>query len=239
MKWVPALVTFLIGFFMSSCCHVGNQVPSLVNGAYSGYDYRGSVVKLQAIVANINKPVMFATGFAISEEKIITAAHFCISVLEGQIFGPLKQNIGIVTLDNNDKLVELGIDAVIDNADKEMDLCVIKAKHGLVPLKLVDNYESLRVYQDVSIVGAPLGIFPTQTNGHIITLKSTGWETESLNDRLIVSAPVTFGNSGGPIFAKNGEVVGVVMAMHKIYSHIVLAVTADTIKEYLKREYGK
>lgn len=239
MKWKSFLAGAVVAMFtVGCCCEIRNiQPPAAIATPAPKSDYRRSVVKLQVLERG-GGTALAATGFAISKEQIMTAGHFCINAIEGQALGILRKKVQVVVLNDNDELV-VAKRATIETLDEAMDICVINApKHGLVPLEFVKDYDSLRVYQKVFITGAPLGIFPVETEGHIVTLRTEGWPVMVLNNRLIVSAPTTYGNSGGPIVTEDGKVVGIVMAKSN-YDHVIIGVHVETIREYLKQEYGE
>ena len=73
-----------------------------------------------------------------------------------------------------------------------------------------------RVGQRIFVIGAPYGLSPTLTVGHISArhLPGTSRGPFSLGEFFQADAAIHRGNSGGPMFNMNGEVIGVV-------SHIV------------------
>jgi len=94
------------------------------------------------------------------------------------------------------------------------------AELGSVPLAFGDG---------VVVVGHPLSLSYTVTNGIVsnpmrIVPKITGVFMQ-------FSAPVTFGNSGGPIFNERGRVVGIVLMGFK---HIALSPTLGFMKAFVK-----
>lgn len=239
MRWKPFLFGAVLATMTVGCCYEIKNIhpPAVVSPVERKADYRRSVVKLQ-VLQRSGKATMVATGFAIDKERIMTAGHFCVNVIEGQVLGLLRKKVQVIILNNNDELA-IASRATIDTVNEQMDICVIKVpKHGLVPLEFIEDYESLRVYQKVFITGAPLGVFPVETEGHIIRLRSAGWPVVDLNDRIVVSAPATYGNSGGPIVTEDGKVVGIMMAKSS-YDHVIIGVHMETIREYLKQEYGE
>lgn len=230
------LAGLTLGLFIGACCTGHYQGPEVsfrqpVNEAWR------SAVKLQ--VRNIaNSEAAIASGFPIDKERIMTAGHFCVNVIRGQIIGLLKDDVEIAFVNNNGE-VSLLTGGEIETVDEKKDICVVKRpKHGIVPLKLA-KYSEVKIHDKVEVVGSPMGMFPVSTEGRIAVLKSEGWPMVDMNDRIIISASAAGGNSGGPIILENGEVVGIVMAVLVGYPHIVLGVHVDTILDYLEQEYGK
>jgi serine protease Do len=126
----------------------------------------------------------------------------------------------------------------IEAIDERKDLCIVsRPNHGVPPPKLARNYE-IRTNDRIFIVGGPLGIFPVTSEGRVIRPKTKGFPVVNLNGRLLINAAGTHGNSGGPVFNENGEVIGVVMAKTSPYDHVLFCVTIEDIEEFL-RENGE
>jgi serine protease Do len=108
---------------------------------------------------------------------------------------------------------------------------------GVVPATLGDSDE-VRVGQRIMVVGAPLGISHTLTVGHVSARRGGKGLMSSMTatELFQTDAAINQGNSGGPMFNMQGEVVGIV-------SHIVsktgghqglgFAVTSNVARELL------
>jgi len=109
----------------------------------------------------------------------------------------------------------LKVDAHIVTSDPNMDVALIKVDHIPADVHVAPWGDSseMRVGQEVFVVGAPLGVDHTLTVGHLsgrrITqpMHANGDEAWEL---LQTDASINQGNSGGPLFNMNGEVIGVV-----------------------------
>ncbi|MEG2054614.1 MAG: trypsin-like peptidase domain-containing protein, partial [Oscillospiraceae bacterium] len=113
-----------------------------------------------------------------------------------------------VRLSNGDEY-----DAEFIGTDEQTDLAVIKIDaKGLTPAQLGDS-SSLAVGQDIIAVGNPLGeLGGTVTNG-IISALDRDVTVEGQTMRLLqTNAAISPGNSGGGLFAANGELIGIVNA---------------------------
>jgi serine protease Do len=108
--------------------------------------------------------------------------------------------------------------AAIVAADSAADVALLKLEYvprGVTPAKLGDS-DAVEVGDQVFVVGAPLGISHTLTAGHISARRAPRATFGALasSELLQTDAAINQGNSGGPLFNLDGEVVGIV-------SHIV------------------
>jgi len=100
------------------------------------------------------------------------------------------------------------VPATVVGTDKKTDLALLKAKTG-------DNYPFVpwgdhtpRVGDWVIAVGNPFGLGGTVTAG-IVSARGRDIGSGPYDDFLQIDAPVNRGNSGGPTFNTEGQVVGV------------------------------
>jgi S1-C subfamily serine protease len=89
--------------------------------------------------------------------------------------------------------------------------------------KLAENTHD--VTQIVSQLAAQHFIRPTTTQGHI---------GDVLKDKIVYDAATTVGGSGGPLFNRNGKVIGVNSAILKDFGGSNLAVPVRYADELLK-----
>jgi serine protease Do len=93
------------------------------------------------------------------------------------------------------------------------DLAVLQTEfvpEGIVPARLADS-DTVAVGDDVFVVGAPYGIGHSLSAGHIGGRRSFGAMVGGVNLELFqTDASINAGNSGGPMFNMDGQVVGIV-----------------------------
>jgi serine protease Do len=98
--------------------------------------------------------------------------------------------------------------AQVIGTDKAGDVAVLKiAGSGLPTVKIGDPAKS-RVGDWVVAIGSPYGLDNTVTSG-IISAKSRTLSDDSPTPFIQTDVPVNPGNSGGPLFNLNGEVIGI------------------------------
>ena len=132
--------------------------------------------------------------------------------------GFIIEENGIVITNNHvvanaeDILVRVGekeYDAKIIGADPYMDIAVIKMKTNdkFKPVTFGDSSKA-RVGDWVVAIGNPFGLGGTVTSG-IISARNRQIGLTRYEDFIQTDASINQGNSGGPLFNLNGEVIGI------------------------------
>jgi serine protease Do len=127
------------------------------------------------------------------------------------------------------------VPATIVGTDKKTDLALLKIKEG-GPYKYVDFAKTTpRVGDWVIAVGNPFGLGGTVTAG-IVSARGRDIGAGPYDDFLQIDAPVNRGNSGGPTFNLQGQVVGVNTAIFSPSGGSVgigFAIPADTAQSVI------
>jgi serine protease Do len=122
--------------------------------------------------------------------------------------------------------------AKVVGTDKKSDLALIKViGKGRFPYVTFAD-KSPRIGDWVMVVGNPFGLSETVTAG-IVSAKGRNIEADPYDDFIQIDAPVNQGNSGGPAFNLNGEVIGVTTAIYSVSGGSVgigFAIPAETAK---------
>jgi serine protease Do len=126
--------------------------------------------------------------------------------------------------------------AKVIGTDPRTDLALIKVDGGDFPfVKLADN--SPRVGDWVLAVGNPFGLGGTVTAG-IVSASGRDIGVSSYDDFIQIDAPVNKGNSGGPTFDVDGNVIGVNTAIFSPSGGsvgIAFAIPSDTVKSVVEQ----
>src|SRR5271169_1861521 len=121
--------------------------------------------------------------------------------------------------------------AKVIGTDSRTDLALIKVDGGNFPfVKLSDN--APRIGDWVLAVGNPFGLGGTVTAG-IVSARGRDIGAGPYDDFIQIDAPVNKGNSGGPTFDVDGNVIGVNTAIFSPSGGsvgIAFAIPADTVK---------
>lgn len=133
------------------------------------------------------------SGFIISEDGyILTNAH----VVDGA---------QVVTVKFTDKRE---FRAKVVATDKRSDVAVLKIDAKKLPTVKIGDPQQSKVGQWVVAIGSPYGFDNTVTSG-IISAKSRSLPNENYTPFIQTDVPVNPGNSGGPLFNLQGEVIGI------------------------------
>ena len=92
--------------------------------------------------------------------------------------------------------------------DKKTDIAVVKIEAKDLPVLKIGSSESLKVGEWVAAIGSPFGLHNTVTAG-IVSAKSRQLPSDQSVPFIQTDVAVNPGNSGGPLFNMQGEVVGI------------------------------
>ena len=98
--------------------------------------------------------------------------------------------------------------AKVVGLDKMTDVAVIKVDASGLPVVRIGDPAKTRVGEWVAAIGAPFGMERSVTSG-IVSAKSRSLPNEQLVPFIQTDVAVNPGNSGGPLFNMNGEVIGI------------------------------
>ena len=162
------------------------------------------------------QPQSLGSGFLIAPNIIATNFH----VIENSYSGYVK-------FVNKDEIYE--IEGVV-GYDSVYDLALIKiGVNDGTPLPLKSS--NIDIGQKVFAIGNPLGLEGTISDGIISGLRE--FDNFSI---LQISAPISPGNSGGPVVNEFGEVIGVATFTFSEGQNINFAVPVKYLKELLGKQ---
>ena len=133
------------------------------------------------------------SGFIISSDGVIlTNAHVVADATE-------------ITVKLTDRRE---FDAKVLGVDKRTDIAVLKIDAKNLPAVRIGHASELKVGEWVAAIGSPFGFENTITSG-IVSAKARALPDENYVPFIQTDVAVNPGNSGGPLFNMDGEVVGV------------------------------
>ena len=134
------------------------------------------------------------SGFIIEEKGIIVTNNHVIDGAEDivvQVNGEKKFNAKVI-----------GADPLSDIAVLQLD-----TKEKFIPVKFGDS-DKARIGDWVIAIGNPFGLGGTVTSG-IISARNRSIGLSRYEDYTQTDASISSGNSGGPLFDMNGDVIGI------------------------------
>ena len=140
------------------------------------------------------KSSALGSGFIIDEKGIVVTNNHVIQDAEG-----------IIVRVNGDKEYK----AKVVGADPLSDIAVLQldTKEKFVPVKFGDS-DKARIGDWVIAIGNPFGLGGTVTSG-IISARNRSIGLSRYEDYIQTDASINSGNSGGPLFDMNGDVIGI------------------------------
>lgn len=176
--------------------------------------FEQSVVLLESLDRDGNS-VGFGSAFAIGYGLFLTNYH----VIDG------ASSYGIYT--GHDQYYEV---AGVVAADKQADLALVKTKirTNMPPLRTAST-QNLAKGQPVVTIGNPEGLQNTISTGII-----SGFRYFDGMDLIQFTAPIAEGSSGGALFNKKGEVIGVTTSGAD-YGNLNFAVPIEYAKPWIAK----
>lgn len=178
-----------------------------------------SVLKLETYDAK-GERICTGSGFVIFDKQyLVTACHVIVNM-----------DHLVATMDWGDTFEVRDVIAV----DQDMDIAVLRITQlpeevDIMPLQPVDGYPTRG--GRVVAIGSQFGITNMITTG----ILSGYWVTEN-SDRILFTAPVASGSSGGPLFDKNGKVIGVISGTYDGGQNLNIAVPIERVYTLLESE---
>jgi serine protease Do len=140
------------------------------------------------------KSSALGSGFIIDEKGIIVTNNHVIQDAEDIIVR--------VNGDKEFKAKVIGADPLSDIAVLQLD-----TKEKFIPVKFGDS-DKARIGDWVIAIGNPFGLGGTVTSG-IISARNRSIGLSRYEDYIQTDASINSGNSGGPLFDMNGDVIGI------------------------------
>ena len=140
------------------------------------------------------------SGFVLTEDGYIATNYHVVE----------NANTVTVTMYNGDSY-----DAKYIGGDEEYDIAVIKVEAAdLKPVTLGDS-DTLNVGDHVLAIGNPLGELTFSMSGGMVSSVNRAINVNGTPFNMIqTDASINSGNSGGPLFNRYGEVIGIVSAKY-------------------------
>ncbi len=187
------------------------DIPAIAKSA------NGAIVTI--VMADNDKPIARGTGFLVSQDGVIVTNYHVIA----------NGNIAVVKFSDGKALPVDGILA----ADKVRDLAIIKIHGKNFRALTLGNSDRVQIGEDVVAIGNPLGLELTVSNGILSGVRTVEKEGGTF---LQVTAPISHGSSGGPLFNMTGEVIGITSMYFEGGENLNFAIPVNDLKRLLSNQ---
>ena len=222
-----------------------------------------SVVYIEMVLSNFTKKeeMVYSTGSGviISKKEIATNCHVAMAKADSKVLkftrdeynwntasDDLQEKIWIKLLNGED-----WAEAKLLKKDVGKDVCIIKHnpkdlfKVSMKPIKKLGSFKKLKKGSFVRAMGSPSGLIGHTSTGDIQWLGTAEQMQNTFPDMLknfdkgtkfiVHGAKIHSGSSGGPLFDKDGYIIGLNTLGSDTTAAENIAVSADHIKELLNK----
>ena len=170
------------------------EINQLRSSASDQADWSQLASQVEPSVFTISTDSGLGSGWVVRSgangSDLVTNYHVVADALAGG-----AQTVDVIQADRT-------LSGTVVYIDRTDDLVVVHVQERLVPLKPAARRP--RVGATVMVVGSPLGLGGTVSIGLVSGFRSIGG-----SDYLQFSAPISPGNSGGPVVDSQGQVIGI------------------------------
>jgi Tfp pilus assembly protein PilF len=220
MKTATAsLLIASVCFLLMPTSFVDAKVPEVV------LKQKGGVVTIY-VTDNDGGLVSCGTGFFVDAEGTIATNHHVVASVIS-----VKNNLLMVRLENG---AYFALDRVL-TWDEQKDLALIKVRGTDTPALKLSTSQRSKQGDDVYVIGSPLGLELSVSEGVVSAVRKGP-------DLLQITAAVSPGSSGSPVFNNRGEVIGAAVSVLEGGQNINFAIPATQIKQFIagyKKEGAK
>ena len=208
MRRYPRIFPFALILLLSAAARADENLPTLVKRV------KPAVVAIATYDAN-GEALMTGSGFFLKPGQVVTNLH----VVRGAARAEIK------TLDGKGKVFPvtgaLAVDEEGDLALLNVDMPLERARSSELATELPDEGET------IFVIGNPLKLEGSVSDGIVSAVR----EVPNSYRIIQITAPISHGNSGSPVFNLRGQVLGVVTVKVTNGQNINLAIAAARVGE--------
>ena len=205
---VPRFLSLLFILLAATIAPAQETLPELIKRV------KPAVVSLVTYDAD-GEPLMTGSGFFLRPGQVVTNLHVIrsasrvdVRTLDGK--GRLHRVTGILDVDDDGDLALISVETTGD-----------RSRSSELAVALPDEGES------IFVIGNPLKLEGSVTSGIVSAVR----EVPNVGSIIQITAPISHGNSGSPVFNLRGEVVGVVTVKVTNGQNINLAMDAERVRK--------
>ena len=205
----PQLLLLAVSLFFSfQPTHAQESLPELVKRV------KPAVVAIATYDAD-GEPVMTGSGFFLRPGEVVTNLH----VIRG------AKRCEVKTLDGKGKVFPVAGTLAVD---EEGDLALLSVEMPRERPRASEIAEALPDEgESIFVIGNPLKLEGSVTNGIVSAVR----EVPNVGKIIQITAPISHGNSGSPVFNLKGQIIGVVTVKVTNGQNINLAIGVARLAE--------
>jgi S1-C subfamily serine protease len=204
----PRLFLFVLVFLLAPAVYAEESLPALVKRV------KPAVVAIATYDAN-GEALMTGSGFFLKPGQVVTNLH----VMRGAVRAEIK------TLDGKGKVFPvngtLAVDEEGDLAMLSVEMPYERSRTTELASELPDEGET------IFVIGNPLKLEGSVSDGIVSAVR----EVPNSYRIIQITAPISHGNSGSPVFNMRGQVLGVVTVKVTNGQNINLAIAAARVAQ--------
>jgi tetratricopeptide (TPR) repeat protein len=204
----PRLFPIAFVLLLTSAVRAQESLPALVKRV------KPAVVAIATYDAT-GEPLMTGSGFFLKPGQVVTNLH----VVRGAVRAEIK------TLDGKGKIFQVNgtvaVDEEGDLALLSVDMPLERSRTSELASELPDEGEA------IFVIGNPLKLEGSVSDGIVSAVR----EVPNSYRIIQITAPISHGNSGSPVFNLRGQVLGVVTVKVTNGQNINLAIAAGRVGE--------
>jgi len=209
----PQLLLLAVSLFAFQQTHAQESLPDLVKRV------KPTVVAIATYDAD-GEPVMTGSGFFLRPGEVVTNLH----VIRG------AKRCEVKTLDGKGKVFPVAGTLAID---EEGDLALLSVEMPRERPRASEIAEALPDEgESIFVIGNPLKLEGSVTDGIVSAVR----EVPNVGKIIQITAPISHGNSGSPVFNLKGQVIGVVTVKVTNGQNINLAIGVARLAELKPRQ---
>jgi tetratricopeptide (TPR) repeat protein len=181
--------------------------------------YRRNSPAVVVVIAldGTGRPTAQGSGFIVRQDGAVVTNYHVINLADD-----IKVKMG-ATIRN--------VEGVL-HADPENDLAIIKLEGENYPIVKVGDADALQVGERIYVIGSPRGLENTISEGLLSGIR----KVDATRKILQMTASISPGSSGGPVFNDKGEAVGVATFLIEENQNLNFAMPINLAKEGLSRK---
>jgi tetratricopeptide (TPR) repeat protein len=182
------------------------------------YRRNSPAVVVMIALDSLKRPMSQGSGFIVREDGAVVTNYHVINLADDikvAVGGRIRNTAGVLY------------------ADPENDFAIVKLEEGKYPFVILGDADSLQVGERIFVIGSPRGLENTISEGLLSGIR----RVDSARKVLQMTAPISPGSSGGPVFNEKGEVVGIATFLIEDNQNLNFALPINLAKEgLLKKE---